>query len=298
VSAQNAHLQIDDEVLLFGSPYSNLEATQALLAEAGRLAIPAARMICTGDLIAYCADPADTIDLIRRSGIHVVMGNCDEQLAVGAADCGCGFPTGSACERLSSAWFTYADAHVGADARAWLATLPRRIDLTIGGKCLAVIHGGVERINQFIFASSASSLKLRQIEMTGTDGVIGGHCGLPFTQIVAGRLWHNAGVIGMPANDGTPRVWYSVLRPRKTGLDIIQRSLTYDHQTAAAKMRKVGLPVGYTDALSTGRWASCDVLLAKEKLRQGRPLQPRTMAWEHPVGGRPMERQSTHVAAE
>ena len=37
------------------------------------------------------------------------------------------------------------------------------------------------------------------------DGVIGGHCGLPFTKVVGDRLWHNPGAIGMPANDGTPR---------------------------------------------------------------------------------------------
>jgi predicted phosphodiesterase len=291
---QKTELHFDDEVLLFGGPYSNLEATEALLAEGVRLSIPTARMICTGDLVAYCADPAETVDLVRRSGIHVVMGNCDEQLGLGAADCGCGFPEGSSCERLSSEWFAYADAHLEADARTWLAALPRRIDVTIGGRQLAVIHGGVERINQFIFASSAASLKLRQIEITGADGVIGGHCGLPSTQIISGRLWHNAGVIGMPANDGTPRVWYSVLRSTKHGLEIIHRPLAYDHRSAAAKMRKAGLPAGYTDALSTGLWPSTDVLLAKEKLCQGRPIQPKIIAWKDSV----RTRQSLPAAAE
>lgn len=270
---------MEGEALLFGGPYSNLEATKALLAEAERLRIPPKRMICTGDLAAYCADPAATIDLIRQSGMHVVLGNCDEQLAVGAGDCGCGFPEGSACERLSSAWFTYADAQMGAEARGWLATLPRRIDLLIGGKRLAVIHGGVEQINQFIFASTSIALKRRQIETAGADGVIGGHCGVPFTQLIAGRLWHNAGVIGMPANDGTPRLWYSLLRPTAQGLQITHRSFTCDHRQTAAKMRRARLPAGYADALSTGIWPSCDVLLAKEKQMQGRPLQSKETIW-------------------
>src|SRR4030088_2872699 len=95
--------------------------------------IPPSRIICTGDLVAYGGDPVATIGLVRRVGIQVVMGNCDEQLAQGARDCGCGYPAGSACERLSSAWFAHADREVGSDARLWLAGLPRRIDLAIGG---------------------------------------------------------------------------------------------------------------------------------------------------------------------
>ena len=105
---------MDGAVLVFGGPYGNVEATRALLAAAHTLGIAPGRMICTGDLVAYCADPVATIDLVRASGIHVVMGNCDEQLGQSADNCGCGFPEGSACERLSAAWYAYANASVTA----------------------------------------------------------------------------------------------------------------------------------------------------------------------------------------
>src|ERR1700758_1534430 len=131
------NVPIDGPALVFGGPYGNLQATAAVMDAATRLGIPPARIVCTGDLVAYCGDPAATIELVRRAGIHVVMGNCDEQLAQNAQDCGCGFPSGSACERLSSAWFAFADARVGPEARAWLAGLPRRLDLVIGGARLA-----------------------------------------------------------------------------------------------------------------------------------------------------------------
>src|ERR1700739_432104 len=97
--AETPQLPIDGPALVFGGPYGNLQATAAVLAEAERRGIPPARVICTRDLVAYCAEPAATIDLVRRAGIRVVMGNCDEQLAQGAHDCGCGFPQGSTCER-------------------------------------------------------------------------------------------------------------------------------------------------------------------------------------------------------
>lgn len=277
--AQTPQVQIDGPALVLGGPYGNLQATAAVLAEAERLGIPAARVICTGDLVAYGGDPAATIDLVRRTGIHVVMGNCDEQLAQGADDCGCGYPAGSACERASAAWFAYADAHVGRDARAWLAGLPRRIDLLIAGRRLAVVHGSVSRINQFVFASTAALIKRRELDLAGADGVIAGHCGLPFSQAIDGRLWHNAGVVGMPAHDGTPRVWFSLLTPIDGGLRIAHRALAYDHDGGAAAMARAGLPDDYRAALATGLWPSCDVLPYAEIRAGGVPLAPGAVEW-------------------
>jgi len=272
-------LQIDAPLLVFGGPYSNRQATEAVLAEAARLGIAPTRIICTGDLVAYGGEPVATVDLVRRAGIHVVMGNCDEQLGASAQDCACGYPSGSACERLSAAWFAYADAQIESDARAWLAGLSRRLDIQVGGVRLAVIHGSVSRINQFVFASTAAAIKRREIALADVDGVIAGHCGLPFSQVIDGRLWHNAGVVGMPANDGTPRAWYSVLSPADGGLRIEHRALDYDHRAAAAAMARAGLPPDYREALATGLWPSCDVLPYREIRERGIAIAPGAATW-------------------
>ncbi|MCE2921377.1 MAG: metallophosphoesterase, partial [Roseomonas sp.] len=91
-------LVADGPLLVFGGPYSNLQATQAILAEAARRSIPSQRVICTGDVVAYGADAAACCDLIMASGIWVIAGNCEENLAAGALDCGCGFAEGTACD--------------------------------------------------------------------------------------------------------------------------------------------------------------------------------------------------------
>src|SRR6516164_7717580 len=129
----------DGPLLLFGGPYSNLEATRALLDRAAALGIPPRRIVCTGDIVAYGADPAATVELVRDFGCHVVMGNCEESLSADSEDCGCGFPAGSQCERLSAAWFAHAAAELDAGARAWMAGLPRRIDIELGGARFAAI---------------------------------------------------------------------------------------------------------------------------------------------------------------
>ena len=144
----------DGPILIFGGPYSNLEATTAVFDAAKRLSIGPEGVICTGDVVAYGADALATANLVRDFGCHVVMGNCEESLASGTSDCGCGFPEDSACQRLSSSWFDHANRTVGADLRFWMAGLPRRIDLRFGATELAVVHGGAETINKFIFAST------------------------------------------------------------------------------------------------------------------------------------------------
>ncbi|HEX3500878.1 MAG TPA: metallophosphoesterase family protein [Stellaceae bacterium] len=272
-------VRMDGPVLVFGGPYGNFEATVALLAEARRRAIPTRNVVCTGDVVAYAADALATTALIRRTGLRVVMGNCEESLGGDAGDCGCGFAEGSACAALSVTWYAHAQHSLDAASRRWMRLLPRRLDLIVGRRRLAVIHGGARRINRFIFASTGLAVKRTELAFAGCDGIVAGHCGLPFSQLVDGRLRHNAGAIGMPANDGTSRVWYATLTPQRGGLLVEHHSLAYDHASAAAKMREAGLPEGYAAALECGLWPSCDVLPAAERASRGKPLRPVPLFW-------------------
>jgi predicted phosphodiesterase/uncharacterized Fe-S cluster-containing radical SAM superfamily protein len=272
-------LPMDGPVLVFGGPYSNLEATRAVMEAAARRAIPPRRILCTGDVVAYGADAGATLDLLRRAGVALVMGNCEEQLGAGAGDCGCGYAPGSACDLMSAAWYAHAAQSLDAEACAFMAALPRRIDIELAGRRLAVVHGSVRQINRFIFASTPAAVKREELDAARCDGVIAGHCGIPFTQVIDGRLWHNAGAIGMPANDGTPLVWYSVLSPGAGGIAVEHAALAYDHAAAAAKMREAGLPEGYAAALETGLWPSGDVLPSAERGARGVPLAPGRLLW-------------------
>jgi len=268
-----------EAVLVFGGPYGNLEAMNAVLAEARRLQIPTQRMICTGDVAAYCADPVATIEALRAAGVTTLMGNCEEALGFGGDDCGCGFEAGSACDLLADHRYRYCSAALNEDCRAWMRQLPRRIRLTIGGARLLVVHGGVRGINRFLFASSAAADFDGEMAAVAADGIIAGHCGIPFTRTGA-QFWHNAGAIGMPANDGTPRVWYSLAVPESGGLRLEHRALCYDHAAAAGKMRRAGLPGGYCDCLASGLWPSLDVLPESERRHTGRALGEAVFHWQ------------------
>ncbi len=273
----------DGPILIFGGPNSNLEAIRAMRAEARRLGAAPAATICTGDIVAYGADPAATLAEIRDWDIATVMGNVEESLAAGAGDCACGYTPGSACDRLAARWFAFADERIGADERKFMAALPRAIRFAMGGRRITAVHGAPSRINRYVFASTPETEKLGELALSGGDGIVGGHCGIPFIDLPGGRLWCNAGAIGLPANDGTPRAWFLLLTAGRGGVTIDLRPLDYDFRRAAQKMRAAGLPPDYARALETGRWPPSDVLPPAEAMRAGVPLEPTCRFWRHPA---------------
>jgi len=270
---------IDEPVMVFGGPYGNLQATEAVLARATHLNIPPERIICTGDVVAYCGDAAATVGAIRQSGIHVVMGNCEESLGEDRSDCGCGFAEGSDCDLLSVQWFAHARKAIGANDKDWMAHLPERLTFTMNGRKLAVIHGAAEEIGRFVFRSHPADDKRRDMDTLGVDGIIAGHCGLPFSQVIDSRLWHNAGVVGMPANDGTPRTWYSLLTPGSEGIEVAIFPLEYDCETAASRMHDQAMPDAYAQTLTNGLWPNMDILPAVERQNRGQALQAEIILW-------------------
>lgn len=271
-----------EPLLIFGGPYSNLAATAAMRTEAERRAIPPERIICTGDLVAYCAHPQETVDLVRDWGIHVIMGNCEESIAKGATDCGCGFAAGTSCSLLSVEWYNYAAKRIDDATRRWFASLPKALRLNFHGLALQVCHATPHSINQFVFASSDPQQKEHSLRQLGCDLLIAGHCGIPFGQKLPAGSWLNAGVIGMPANDGTPDGWYMLLQQSASGCRVTWHRLGYAAAQSAAEMQSAGLTAGYAETISSGLWPSEDVLPAAERSARGQALQLAPLSLSRP----------------
>jgi predicted phosphodiesterase len=242
-------------------------------------------MVCTGDMIAYGADAAATLRLIRQAGIVSLMGNCEEALASQADGCGCGFAPGSACDALSAHWYAHAMSEVDDEDRRYMAELPREIEIDLDGKTIRFVHGNLDRINAFVFPSVSNLELQRQLEIAGCDAVVAGHSGIPFTRRLEGKIWHNTGSIGMPANDGTPRGWFSILSVENSEIVIAQQALDYDFAKAAGSMRRKKLPEGYASALESGVWPSLDILPAMDKYFTGVALEQRAVDVAPPDAG-------------
>lgn len=252
---------IEGDVLLFGGPYSNQQALDALFARAGEAGISPERMICTGDVVAYCGAAVGCVEAVRASGCAVVAGNCEKQLAADADDCGCGFEEGSTCDRLSVAWYDFARNALDQDTRAWMGDLPDIVSFTHHGKRYGVVHGGVTDVAKFIWETDEEAVFAREwaaLEAVAgpVDAVIAGHCGVPFLRHTARGAWMNAGVIGMPPHDGSAQTRFGVLSKGQLRVE----HLIYDAKAAAQDMSAAGLPMDYARALESGYWPSEDIL--------------------------------------
>ncbi len=270
---------VDHSLLVFGGPYSNLLATQAMRCRAEALEIPPSRVICSGDLVAYCAEPAETVDLIREWGIHVVKGNCEESLAMDQSDCGCGFDPDSYCSVLAMTWYQYANLRISREQRLWMHQLPDSIQFEMADTRVCAVHGNHSHISEFVFASSDPKTKSAQLQSASAEVMIGGHSGIPFGQRIAGGLWLNAGVIGMPANDRATDGWYMLIEVESTGLAISWHQLEYDYQTSANTTRLAGM-TEYGQALIDGIWPSMDVLPEEERQQAGQKLNLKPLLYE------------------
>lgn len=262
---------IKGRLLVFGGSYSNYQALQRLKEIAEDEGIPISNIICTGDIIGYCAQPEECVNLIREWGIHTIAGNVEIQIREALDDCGCNFEKGSRCDLFSRTWYPYAVKNTSQESKDWLHTIPDFIEFQFAGMNGLVLHGGISNPSEFIFKSSPWRTKKVVLDSTYSDFILAGHCGLPFNNVSDGKYWLNAGVIGMPANDATHRVWYMILDD-SNGFTFEHRSFEFDYQTTADLMSENALPESYIKTLSTGLWDNNDILPEEETILQGKKI--------------------------
>ncbi|GAB3958771.1 metallophosphoesterase family protein [Spirosoma harenae] len=265
------------KLLVFGGPYSNLQSLEALKTIAGQFQIPPDNIICTGDIVGYCAQPEESVQFVKNWGIQAIQGNVEQNIIRGEDDCGCNFTEGGRCDLFSRTWFPYAVQTLSAKSVDWLRTLPLQLSFRYADKSVTVLHGAATGIADFVFASTPWSMKEKTFAITGADIILAGHAGLPFTDKQVSdagidRYWLNAGVIGMPANDGTSRVWYLLLDDTAGLFTYSFHAFTYDNLTAHQAMIDNRLPDSYAQTLLTGIWDNCEILPDAEKALQGRAI--------------------------
>jgi len=265
--------EVKGKVLVFGGVYSNLQALEKMKNIADNSNISPSNIFCTGDIVGYCAQPEESLRLIKNWGINSIAGNVEIQLRNDEDACGCNFGDGTRCDVLSRNWYPFAQESISDEMKEWLHCLPEFIQFNYAGKKVFLLHGGLHNTSQFIFQSTEWDIKQSILEETKADVVLAGHCGLPFSDVNNNQFWLNAGVIGMPANDGTPRVWYMILNDdnghNENGFEFQHHSFEYENEKATHLMKENQLPQSYAETLLTGIWDNCDILPKVETRLQG-----------------------------
>lgn len=255
-------------IAVFGGVYSNAHALAATLADIRGRDVDT--VFCLGDLGGFGPHPDRVFPRLREAGVRAIQGNYDQAVALGHADCGCGYtdPRDNHYARLS---YAYTLANTSVDNRRFLGALPGHRRLTLGGRRALLCHGSPRAVNEFLWESSTpDGLVARLLDDSDADLILCTHTGIKWHRRLAdGRGLVNVGVIGRPENDGTTRVWYTLLTA-EPGCDLAVEfvPVAYDHEALAREMEAESLPPEFVETVRTGWWTTClEVLPARERAR-------------------------------
>lgn len=143
--------------------------------------------------------------------------------------------------------------------------------LEINGVRVAVV--GAQDVARRVFASTPARVIRAELDALGADVAVAAGL-LPFTRSVAGGLWHSVGAFGRPANDGTQRVWFSVVTPGEGRGALVFEHVAVPYEIAAP----AGAEVVEQERVS-GLWSDCAVLPKEDLKLRGVALEPALLVW-------------------
>lgn len=236
---------------VFGDIHANLEALQAVLADAE--AHGATHYVCLGDVVGYNANPHECVEVVRNLGCPVVKGNHDEQASL-TDELG-GF------NPLAEEAINWTRQHLSDTDKQWLRDLKlvRQVrDFTIVHATLDTPHKWGYVFNQ-LDAAASFNYQYTNICFYGhthaprayiRDATVKSQV-LDKLAIDAGKKYFvNVGSVGQP-RDGDWHAAYCLYTPEEQLVEL--RRIEYDIWTAQDKIVEAGLPQRLADRLALGK---------------------------------------------
>jgi len=257
-----------DKIAVFGGIYSNYLALENAITLARGLRAEA--ILCLGDLGGFGPYPDRVCALLRETGVHVMRGNYDESIARDSDHCGCGYsdPRDNHFAQIS---YDYTLVRTSSENKIWMRSLPTAFRFRLGKTEVLTCHGSPRQINEFLWETGTPDGLLRRfLDASNADLILGTHSGIKWERRLSDdRGFVNVGVLGRPENDGSPRVWFTMLEADpKHGYRAEFVPVLYDHGRLAHEVRIEGLPEEFAKTILTGWWTTClENLPAKERSR-------------------------------
>jgi pyruvate-formate lyase-activating enzyme/diadenosine tetraphosphatase ApaH/serine/threonine PP2A family protein phosphatase len=272
-------------IAVFGGPYANPYALEAVLADARVRGCE--RIFCLGDLGGFGAECDAIWPLLLDAGVECIAGNYDVAIGRGDPDCGCGY-TDERDNHFAQLIYDYTLETTGREFAAWMRRLPTERRELIGGVDVHMVHGSPLAINDFLWESLDDDELRARTQASGADVLLCTHTGIPWQRRVDGTLIVNVGVVGRPANDGRQETWYAVLDLEAGGAMAELVPIAYDWRAQAASMRVAGLPEPFLETIETGWWTTClEIVPPRERARGRFHVYRETLAqaWQADASG-------------
>jgi predicted phosphodiesterase len=260
-------------LLIFGGVFSNYQALREMKKIASLYDVAAQNVICTGDVVGYFPQPEECLQLIRQWGISCLAG--EAEMLLRSRNCSPeSFHKPSHWPVAAEQWYPFAIEQLSEESLQWVAELPLHLSFEYYGKKFVALYGSYHRLTDYIFKSTPWKVKEQSFRDTGADVILAGHSGLPFHHLKQGKIWLNPGLIGIPANDGTSKVWYLYLNFNEEWgeTEFEHRSFHYDMEQTLDLVRRHQLSPSIVQTLKTGLWERSDFLPEVEAAMQGKEL--------------------------
>ncbi len=243
-------------IALISDIHANLPALQAVLEHVDGGKINAIYHL--GDLVGYAPWPNEAVALIRERGISGVGGNYDSTVATDHENCGCRYEDPRQ-EELSHVSYEWTREHCSARTKAFLATLPFRLDLRpLGGHAsgskIVLVHGS-PTLNTLYWTEDRDDDFCRQMaDRAGvgeSDLMAFGHTHKPWHRVIDGIHFVNTGSVGRP-KDGDWRAGYVILEVSEGSFAVSFERVEYDLESAMNGIRASELPNEFARYLESG----------------------------------------------
>ena len=236
---------------IFGDIHANLEAFEAVLADAEQLGCT--DYVCTGDIVGYAADPNECLRIVRDMNCPVVKGNHDEEAILNTSLEG--------LNPLAKQAMEWTRAQLNEDERDSLDNmkLVRQVaDFTIVHATLDTPGSWTYVTNKFD-AMASFSYQFTQLCFYGHTHTpriyVKGDSVEPLEEMevnleMGRKYFINVGSTGQP-RDGDWRASYAVYDAENQNVEI--RRLDYNIRKAQDKIIDAGLPEMLAHRLSLGK---------------------------------------------
>jgi predicted phosphodiesterase len=242
---------------LISDIHANAPALEAVLADlAARDDLTATYHL--GDLVGYAPWPDETVALLRGARIAGIAGNYDSTVATDYKHCGCKYEDPRQ-EELSHISYEWTRRHVTPETKAFLGTLPFRLDVRVpgghqSGPTLILVHGTPTLNTVYWTEDRPDSFCLKMAGIAGAkagDVLAFGHTHKPWHREVEGIHFLNTGSVGRP-KDGDWRAGYVLLTVAGGGTHVEFVRVAYDLERAMRGIRESELPDEFAEYLRTG----------------------------------------------
>ena len=236
---------------IFGDIHANLEALQAVLADAEKN--QCTHFVCLGDIVGYNANPYECLEVVRGMEIPVVKGNHDEQ-ASGDDDLNYFNP-------LAATAIDWTRKQLSDDQKDWL----RNLRFVRQVRDFTTVHATLDTPEKWGYVFNPLDATA-SINYQHTSLCFCGHTHIPVAyvrdsgvrevpldklKIESGKKYFiNVGSVGQP-RDGDWRSSYCIYNTDDQYVQL--RRIEYDIFTAQDKIVDIGLPQRLADRLALGR---------------------------------------------